>query len=847
MKELLRIPTERVARVCKVSTKEALQWRINKNIPPEYHRILEDSVGLELQDVEGTVLRVTESSNLMMLYEPKSTTGNGWKLSIVTDDYKRFVSPSLPAISLREWLVEVAMEILNVDIIWAQTKLVTGAYGKPVLEVAYTAGIPPVKLRLDTQMYMLFYSQSAKEAKLLLQEVSSCLINITQLAQQQEGLETVQELFDMADVSPKELFDKYIDSACMEWVDKYVLGTPDEDGIRQEPEAMYTTLGGVRYQGYTHFTPSTFGTYFRELGKFAEDDTILYTGSGFLQGSSFLETIDKDGLGRLVPQFPAHMSKNVYEAYLWILPDAYQIVDKGLKATGYDISHSTGLMELQLKLTEKIRTVVGSSQAKVNNPSAGITYLDDDAVTMVKINKKAFTEFSDQRKLSRPFKVFTQHFGAGAETFWAMLYSSLIPTQTCRKQALLLFGSGGSFKSTFVEKIYARMLAGTIRKTPDGQYKFTRGANTFDIVAKTRAADATSASEFGEVNTPNNVLMFFEEAINYNSEKSDYQNLKKQLGASSLTINVKYARNRKTLPVSRTVVVDSNYPPCSFEWSKESVDRAAECVLFSQYALVPPNATFHSRSDNSHLYFQKLLSADEQVEMLKILDLKGTPIEEDYLDYLAFLLFRDIVTIGKKAYEKLTGMPIKGLPVFLPFDPSKYDRKSLALSYCKLMNLSKLGRNYKEAVVTPSTTVMYFLRAGMKVSEGSFISWEEIEGLISEKFYSEIKSGFDTRRNTKKESLLWLMNTLVKGRLLSNDCIGRFIGDEMPSIRVYSDSEGVHNLGWEPWFKQVVDNNEDGEILRVLQGEVATLLQDKYLDRMNKQGLDALIPTGKGL
>jgi len=844
VKEYFKIPTERLAKVCNVSINQVLSWRAEGVIPPEHHELLEKSGGFEFAPAEGAVLRVSESPDLMIVCEPTDSHSIFWKLALVPETSRRFLGSNTPMVNLADWLVESAMAIKTVDIIWSQTKLTLTASGRPNLTIAYGNGLAPVKIRLDSDLQMLFLVDVSKEAKRLYGEVGTCLNKIINMAQEVSDKAAVQEILNMADMKPEELFQKYLNDICTKWVDRHVLGPLDEDGVRHEPEPMYTSLGGTRYQGHTLFTTATFGTYFRELGRFAEDDTLLYTGNGFLQGGSFLENLERDGLGRLVPPFPAHMVRGAYESTHWILPEAHSLVIRGLKVSGHDISPSAGLRELQNALLNIIHGTVSGSQAKIVNPSAGITYLDDEAVTMAKINKQAFHEFNS-KSLSTPFKVFTQHFGAGASTFWAMLFSSLIPTQTCRKQALLLFGSGGSFKTTFIEKVYARMLAGTIRKTPGGKYKFTRGTNTFDIMAKTRTSDAMSASEFGEVNTPNNVLMFFEEAVNYNSEWSTYQNLKKQLGASSITINVKYARNRKTLPVSRTVVVDSNYPPCSFEWSKESVDRAAECVLFSQYALVPPNETYCTCSDNHHLYFQKLLSQGEIKEMSEVIEFKGQPTEEDYLDYLAFLLFRDIMTVGKRAYQELTGEPIQYVPLFLPFNPDKYDRKGLALSYCKLMNLSKLGRNFKEAVVTPATIIMYFLRAGIKVTEEGFISWKEIEDILSSKFYPEIKPGIDIKHSSKKDTMSWAMGILVQSSLLGNDGINRFIGNESPNIRVYSDTEGVHNVSWEPWFIDTCNNADSGLVLRSLQKEVCKILQDTYINKMCKHNLEHLIPRAR--
>lgn len=837
----LCLPTEMLAKYCKVSALTAWEWKSQESVPAEYVAVVNSiQTQTELDKPSTfTVVKLKENKDLLLSYNHSKGGKHKWELHS-TGVLGPQVNENTLEVSLVDWFLARAFE-RGVDIIWAATEI-------QVLkeDIKITVKAPDGSKRTLHVSRQLNTLVTKNLSKSIIRQIYTDLAGVLQVAvdEARDSLSMQQKaaLLDDTDADPERLFKQTLETLASEWVSKHLTGELNEQtGQRAEPVPLKVTLGNTKFIGRLVHTAHRFGTYFTEVSDEKEDTgVVLYSGRGFVEGSCYIEEMDRVGINEIVPLLPKGYERKCASVSAWLYPSAYGVVKQARDSAGWDRSLDDCVTLFMETIWTHLKATVRTSQSTQHKQYAGLSYWEDkDHVTMAKISKRAFQLTTAHNQLPMPFKVFNSHFGAGVTSFWAMLFASLVPTAAIRKQACCLFGSGGSFKSTFVSDIYRRMVSGTIRLLPSGGFRFIPGHDHSEVFRRTETGDEKRADTFGDPKLPHHVAISFEELAGFNIDYQAFRNLKTQLGSNAQKIKVKYARNLKELPVSRTVFLDSNFTPLNFYWTKETVDRCCESVVFSQSKLVPSDAEYTTQS-SEHLYFDNLLTDEDLEDLRNVLDIPvGDITQDDKFNYLAFRLFTAIMTYGRECYLYHTGQTepqTGGVPQFLPFDPATYDRNQLALSYVHLMSLGRISAG-AGSVLGPTTVIMYMLRAAMEVDSSGSIPWEELTD-ISETLAKHMKEGIDVKNSSKKAYVQNLVDKKMKAEWFSPDGLLFFMGLDSQRNSIYRDDEGLHGVRLADWFLKAL---EEPAPLFAIQCEVGKILKQQYIERLEDMGINHVL------
>jgi len=782
-----------------------------------------------------------------------SRTGD-WKLATITSQgyqFERLVEDkSYKTISFKEWFEFQLLQFYGIGVVWALSSLTGATGGKWNLNIAKPSG-RAYKINLANQLRnSLDETIMGKAPTNFWNVISGVLQDIITLAGRAASaatpadLCTVGDTVDLQKVQLKGDIERY----CQIW-QRSLLDT-------SKPEDIEVVFGKYVYKGAIFFTGAkgviTVSTHYR-IGSLDTDSKLMYSGSGSLVTGSDISLLGRTGLISVVPLLPSHVGVDIPKAMpalIWLIPKYPEFV--GTLQKKYHLLRKSE-DSLTSMLAEKVhQTLIDLKNYAVSTiePKAGISYVSErDSHTAAKINKEVFALLRNE-KLPNTFQVLTNHMVAGADTLWALLYSSLLPTTLPRKTLLYFAGSGGSFKTHLIHRVYKTMLESTIFME-DGILKIKREVTQGNPVFLSASAnDIRHIAAFGNPAEQYYVCKAYSEVPGFNIESKEFIGLKSELGDASLTFGLKFVTGKVTIPSSKLHVVDSNYTPVDWRYEKATSDRVGECIIFSQSALIQDTRT-GATSNNERLYFAKLVLPKEKEYLSAALgkDFSELAPDEEELA-LALLLFKAIMGHGRKCYEKLTG---SNGETYLPIDPVCYDRRAIARGYVKLAQLSNISAR-KDPVLTFRTVADYWLRACVDNTQDGELTFEELNefnAALVDNLWNTYETKDGTTSVAKKRMAVRLTDTVIKEYFKAEN-LDFWMGCREFPVEVDYRNRKVKGICLPEWVKTIQKKSskrgKEGTFAYDIQEEIARQLAEEYTTKMFDSWHEDLIlkPDGKG-
>lgn len=840
----LRLPTELISETLGVTLEEVLEWKASKEVPEEYLEALLAIPNKSAVMPGGLFCMQFEDCPGFIALADINSPALGWglvNLSSLDESVMSAISNSThPKASLKRWLVEACNALANIDFVWKLSAVTAGA--RPTLKVSLP-GCKTNTVNLSVSLGSIMHPTvtRARKAGTFWSELSMWMQNTIVSSQMADTAKDYQEILANADIKPEELLKKELVKLCSEWVDCHILGS-QEEGVEIKPQPIFTTVAGVTYRGVVQLTPKTIGTVFKAIREEDEDLDILYTGQGLQISQCSIPDLQRSGLVSIVPE-----CMGINSALIWLMPNYRKVVSELIRKIALPLSESMVIQELE----EAMLTAICSLKNKTAVPeglAAGISFTTDKRAGVAKINPLVFSMFNTER-LHKAFKPFTLSMLAGQDVFWSMLYQSLVPTDRDRKMLLYLCGTGSSFKSTFISKLYRSMLELTIYMK-DGKIRAKHNRDlSIPVLQLTSQGDIAGTENFGDDKNQFYVAKVVEEVKAFNIESKRFQGIKQQLGNNTIAIKRKFVNGTYQIPISQTVIMDSNFPPVRPEYEKKSIDRVGEAIIFSQSSLLAGDPRYRVSSSNDHLYFHKLLTEADYDEAKELTGKQRVDLEDIEKVYLPFVLFKSILSHGKRCYETLTGVS-QNEPVHATIKQELIDRKRIAQCYFALTDISNIGSLNVRAVdslpaTTADTLLTYLLRASLEYGKDRTLTGDDLLQFVNW-FKDQVKSTYD---KDNRSGLSTVFLKLIYTNLLAQDKLSFFLGSG--SERVQWAETGINEkelrgVGFAPWMKEILaSEHKETEGLQKIRHLFIKDLRETYLNNVNRNNLNEVLLTNE--
>jgi len=834
---LEEMPTELLASQLSVPVATVIEWKIAEEVPEEYQELMSSLPKTPFEKLPLTgVVEFKDAPELIAMPDvSKELTGLAiCPRSMLSKNLLASTTVSVTA-SLKDWVTAVAKETKSLDIIWSLITKSGGASGQYVMKEPFTGQV--LKFKLLDVFKVLMHSEVVAQKKKTdyLEALTTPIEKFVLDAQMAAENSKLQEMLANSEADPEKILEAEIERIVSEWSERHVTGGPDNPEI----VPILTKVQRVEYRGRVEVTASTIGTVYEVAREEDKDVNILYTGCGLKMRQSSFADLPKGGLGSIVPETTVRPSERIPSALCWLMPSHESQLKEVLDKYSIPTRLSKAISMLESAL---LNTFLGYKHRSVSQKlvAAGISYTHDHRVGASKISPDAFNYFPMESDVPRPFRHFTAALLGGHKVFWGLLYSSLIPHEQDRKSLLYLAGTGSSFKSTFIGKIYRRMLELTIYEK-GGKVKVRRNSQLeLPVLQLTTQNDIQGKGEFGDIQNQHYVAKVIEEVKAFNIESKRFLGIKKQLGTNTIPVKQKFVNGSFQVPISQLVIADSNFTPIDPSYLKESTDRVAECCVFSQSYLLSGCDEYLVKSGNEHLYFHLLLSEEERKEAKEIIGRDYCPrdLEETYLPYL---LFKTLMTFGKRCYQDITGES-QDVPKFSTIEQRSVDRKSLAVAYMGMIGIGQVGHLHRQDSLpstTPRTLIANLLRAGMEQgSEEDKITEEQIDDLVFY-VYSQIK---DVYIKDSKKTVLIKLRQYVWRNLLNVTTLDNYIGKSDGNYRLVEEDNGRALKGFKlsPLVLSLIQDDKPMD-LASLQQEFISLLRSRYIQRVKAMKIEDLL------
>jgi len=851
------IPSEIISQVLGINLLSVLDKKTNMSFTPKELKVLDsmDKVDSKFNLPEATVFikfLEMEASNLILRPVVGSVMGWGLQLKseLSTGELMLLDNSIIPNTSLRQLLVWMSLK-KGIDLVFGLCSQANVHYKTTIPSVDGTSR----KIELPILFEDLFRGLTVRNLSTTKKVFGEVFNTFVSMAQKDKDIQTLKELVADAGLPPLDYVKAKLREIALQFFTDHITGGTNVDGIKQPPTPIKVTLGGQKYKGKILLTENTLGTVYQLLENKKGELVTLFNGKqNSITCTSLSEFKKLSLLKNALPRLPDGLGDTASPA-IWFLGEYTQLLGKIREPVKEDVKLWEVESLLTEAFTEQFLAYCGQT-SRSPDLLGGVSFLDDvETYTMAKISKQAFEVFDINRPLDKVWKVFNLSI-LNHKALWALLYSSLIPAKNKpRKMALYLAGSGGSFKTTFISNTYGKMLDSQIC-TINSEFKIKPQPQGDSAYGCAKLSEVGKISQFGDDKNSNLMAKHWQEVSLYNVDLPSYKNLKEELGNTSINIEKKHVNGSIKVPNSKLTILDSNFQPVDTEYNKEHQDRLAEVFVLGQYFLFQNRvAEFKVNSTSSHLYFDRLLTEEDNVEAMLLVGKQYLRelVNSDVWDYwLPFSLFRAIMTYGRKCYIELLDRESEvseiSATTFSNLDPCKFQRKELAMGYILNTNFSNIGsaRAHKNSVTTtPKTVVTTILRAGFSFEEGCLLDFDTLDGYISKitNIISTLMASSTTGHNAPAKGKLkdsyktWIMQALGSKYYLG-------VGSEC----VDETLEGFRGIKLDGWLQEFIEcSSTDTMELEKVKAGVRELLQTEYLAKLEANPELAFILKQKDL